>query len=316
MRYAKKITAFFLSLVVILCIPLFSVSAAGSLTDWLFGGPYATDFYYPAGGNSAVVDVKSGNVYRRFVFPNNSNVSVGFDNGQLVMMWTASDVSDIVYNYYNYSPETGFDVHDYEYVKPIISGSGNVYLGQIFFPLTVDGVITNVTVDSENNPDGIIKTLPFPDASIAEEHKTQSMISQLINDIKDWFSNLIESMGNFFTELANKISGFFIELGNKIGGFFEKLWNKLWWGNEEGESEYQPPDVGSKFDEVVANLNDWLNQFKGFSDTIEGQGTEIASYISTGSDAINSFLSYAPVPIVVFLTFAIVFVVVRKVVGR
>lgn len=316
MRYVKRFIAVFALSAILLCIPLFSVSAAGSLTDWLFGGPYATDFYYPAGGDSAVVDIKAGNVYRRFVFPNNSNVSVGFDNGQLVMMWTASDVSDIVYNYYNYSPETGFDVHDYEYVKPIISGSGNVYLGQIFFPLTVDGVITNVTVDSENNPDGIIKTLPFPDASIAEEHKTQSMISQLINDIKDWFSNLIESMGNFFTELANKISGFFTDLGNKIGVFFTTLWNKIWWGNEEGESEYQPPDVGSKFDDVITSLNDWLSQLKGFSDTVDSQGDEVAEYVSTGSNAVTKFLSYAPAPILIFLTFAVVFVVVRKVVGR
>lgn len=327
MRYAKRIIAFLVLSAIILCMPLFSVSAAGSLSDWLYGGPYATDFYYPAGGSSAVVDIKAGNVYRRFVFPNNSNVAVAFDGGQLIMMWSASDDSDIAYNYYNYSPDTGFNVHDYEYVKPIISGSGNVYLGEIRFPLAVDGVITNVNVESENNPDGIIKTLPFPDSSIAEEHKTQGMIAQLIQDIKDWFSNLIESMGNFFTELANKIGNFFTELGNKIGGFFTdlankigdfftKLWNKIWWGNENGESEYEPPDVGSKFDEVIASLNDWLSQLKGFSDTVDSQGDEVAEYISTGSNAVTKFLTYAPAPILIFLTFGIVFVVVRKVVGR
>lgn len=316
MRYVKRFIAVFALSAILLCIPLFSVSAAGSLNDWLFGGPYATDFYYPAGGNSAVVDVKAGDIYRRFVFPNNSNVSVGVKSGQLVMLWSASDVSDVAFNYYDYSPDTGFDVHNYEYVKPTITQDGDVYLGQIFFPLTVDGVVTNVIVDSVDNPEGVAKTLPFPDLNIAEEHKTQGMIAQLIQDIKDWFSNLIESMGNFFTELANKISGFFTELGDKIGGFFTTLWNKIWWGNEAGESEYEPPDVGSKFDDVITSLNDWLSQLKGFSDTVDSQGDEVAGYISTGSDFATKFLTYAPAPILIFLTFGIVFVVVRKVVGR
>lgn len=246
--------------------------SGGTLTDWFFGGPYATDFYYPAGGNSAVVDVKAGDIYRRFVFPNNSNVSVGFQNGQLLMMWSASDVSDIVYNYYDYSPDTGFAVDKYDYVKPIISGSGNVYLGQIFFPLTVDGVITNINVESEFNPDGIIKTLPFPDASIAEEHRTQSMISQLISDIKDWFSNLIESMGNFFTELGNKISSGFTALGDRIKGFFTQL-------VEDIKGLFVPSD--GFFDEYSNNFELWARQHFGFLfETLEIVDTAINKYVS------------------------------------
>lgn len=259
-----------LSVLLSLCVC--SVSASGSLTDWFFGGPYATDFYHPAGGNSAVVDVKAGDVYRRFVFPNNSNVVVGFDNGQFIMMWTASEVSDVAYNYYNYTPDVGFDVHDYEYVKPIVSSSGNVYLGEIRFPLPVDGAITNVSVDNENDPNGIIKTLPFPDANIAEEHKTQGMISQLIQNIKDWFSNLIESMGNFFTELGNKISSGFTALGDKIKGFFTQL-------VEDIKGLFIPSD--GFFDEFSKKFETWAREHFGFLfETIEIIDTTLTKLIN------------------------------------
>lgn len=295
--------------------------ATSILTDWFNSPPYATDFRLPAGQDSVVVDVISntGRYARRYVFPQGCNCFVVVnDSLNMSLVWNTDNADDVLYMYTDYDYDTGtFNVDSYSTIYPDATTGGR-YAKTITYAagsslITVGGYVTNgLIIDTT----GLGRSLAFPDAGIVEEKKTQGMISQLISDIKDWFSNLIDSMGNFFTELADKISGFFTNLGNEIGGFFTTLWNKIWWGNEAGESEYEPPNVGSKFDEVVADLNDWLSQLKGFSDTIDSQGDEVAGYLSTGSNFINTFLSVAPAPILIFLSFGVIFVVVRKVVGR
>lgn len=292
------------------------------LTDWFSSGPYDTDFRLPAGQDSVVVDViaSNGRYARRYVFPQGATSAGVYvnDEQQMALIWTSTNENDVLYMYTSYDYDTGaFDVNSYSTIYPTETVEGK-YLGNVTYAagssiLTVGGYVTNGLIADET---GLGRSLSFPDGVILEEKKTQGMIATLTQNIVDWFSNLIDSMGNFFTELANKISGFFTELGDKIGGFFTTLWNKIWWGNEAGESEYEPPDVGSKFDEVVADLNDWLSQLKGFSDTIDSQGDEVAGYLSTGSNFINTFLSVAPAPILIFLSFGVIFVVVRKVVGR
>lgn len=287
--------------------------AASILTDWFNSGPYATDFRLPAGNDSVVVDVISNNgrYARRYVFPQGSWAGVYISSSSNVTFaWTTENPKDCLYMYTSYDYNTGtFDVNSYSVIYPTEASSGK-YVGSVVYAagglVTLGGLVTNGLIEFENTSvSSLGKSLAFPDGVVLEEKKTQGMISQLISDIKDWFSNLIESMGNFFTESVNK-----------IGDFFTKLWNKIWWGNEAGESEYEPPDVGSKFDDVIDSLNDWLSQLKGFSDTVNNQGDEVAGYISTGSNAVTKFLTYAPAPILIFLTFGVVFVVVRKVVGR
>ena len=324
MRYKKLLV---IVVTILLFIPLFSFSsfAAGSLSDWFSTGPYYTDFLSPAGENSVVYDIiaSNGSYRRRYVFPESAydvNVLIS-SNGQVTFTGSTRNPGDVIYMYSSYDTATGkFDTTKYvtiaavpfddHYSLKVSYAAGSGYLA-------AGGIVTNspLVLGSESDRNKVL-VKPFPKSDSMEHEKTQGMISQLISDIKDWFSNLIESMGNFFTELANKISGFFTALGDKIGGFFTTLWNKIWWGNEAGESEYEPPDVGSKFDDVIASLNDWLSQLKGFSDTVNSQGDEVAEYVSTGSNAVTKFLTYAPSPILIFLTFAIVFVVVRKVVGR
>lgn len=325
MRYVKRFIAVFALSAILLCIPLFSASAAGSLNDWFSTGPYYIDFLSPAGENSVVYDLvdSNGNYKRRYVFPDSAydvNILVNDSTGYVTLTGSTRNAGDVIYMYYEYDSVTGsFNPDKYALIKAVPFDGD--YALQVKYStnssLVLGGCVTNSSLVIANTPwKEKILVKAFPNSQLQEEKKTQGMISQLISDIKDWFSNLIDSMGNFFTELGNKIGGFFTDLSNQIGDFFTKLWNKIWWGNEEGESEYQPPDVGSKFDDVITSLNDWLSQLKGFSDTVDSQGDEVAGYISTGSNAVTKFLSYAPAPILIFLTFAIVFVVVRKVVGR
>lgn len=302
--------------------PINALSAEDSLFYWTDSEPYTNDFPLPAGEGSVICEFwTASNERRRVVFPSGSNVTIvrNVSTGQMSFVWSCPSlsVSDTCIIYLQES-NGSFTSDHFAVVPPTKGSDGKYYLGTwtSYSNWKVVGYLCNqeINVDAPSPQNGQFKA--FPTSSLVEEKKTQGMISQLISDIKDWFSNLIDSMGNFFTELANKISGFFTALGDKIGGFFTTLWNKIWWGNEAGESEYEPPDVGSKFDDVIEKLNSWLDDLKGFSDSINSQGDEVAGYLSTGSNFINTFLSVAPAPILIFLSFGVIFVVVRKVVGR
>lgn len=284
--------------------------ASSILTDWFNSGPYETDFRLPAGQDSVVVDViaSNGRYARRYVFP--QGVSCGVyvnDEQQMALVWSTTNADDVLYMYTSYDYDTGtFDVNSYSTIYPTETTDGKYFTSVSYAAgssyLTVGGYVTNGLIADET---GLGRSLAFPDGVILEEQKTQGMIATLTQNIKDWFSGLIDNMSSFFTAL-----------GDKIGDFFTTLWNKIWWGNEAGESEYEPPDVGSKFDDVIEKLNSWLDDLKGFSDTIDSQGDEVAGYLSTGSNFINTFLSAAPSCILIFLSFGVIFVVVRKVVGR
>ncbi|MGM9926902.1 MAG: hypothetical protein ACI35P_03035, partial [Bacillus sp. (in: firmicutes)] len=60
----------------------------------------------------------------------------------------------------------------------------------------------------------------------------------------------------------------------------------------------------------------WLEQLDGFADTIEEAGESAHEYISKGTEIFTGFLSVAPTAVIALITFGIVFIVVRKIVGR
>lgn len=254
--------------------------ATSILPDWFNSGPYATDFRLPAGNDSVVVDVISNNgrYARRYVFPQGSWAGVYINSSaNVTFAWTTENPKDCLYMYtaYDYSSGT-FDVNSYTVIYPTEAASGK-YIGSVLYgaggAVTLGGLVTNGLIEFENSSvSSLGKSLAFPDGVILEEKKTQGMISQLISDIKDWFSNLIESMGNFFTELANKISGFFTQLGDRIKGFFTQL-------VEDIKGLFVPSD--GFFDEYSDNFEAWAREHFGFLfETLEIVDTAINKYVS------------------------------------
>lgn len=163
--------------------------------------------------------------------------------------------------------------------------------------------------------------------------------------IGEWFSDLKIAMSGFFDGLGDRISGFFTNLGNsikerftdlknnlksffddvgdwfstlgdKISGFFDKLWNRIWWGNEEGEAAYQKPVINNKMNDIISTLQDYQTKLKGTIDTIDTASDDVSEYISTGTSLVNGIVGVAGAGFTALIVFGIVFVLVRKVVGR
>lgn len=101
-----------------------------------------------------------------------------------------------------------------------------------------------------------------------------------------------------------------------LSGFFEKLWNRIWWGNENGESEYVKPTISNKLLDILATLQDYQEKLKGTIDTIGSAASDVANYISAGTSFVNGVVGVAGAGFTALIVFGIVFVLVRKVVGR
>lgn len=152
--------------------------------------------------------------------------------------------------------------------------------------------------------------------------------------ISTFFSGLTDSISGFFSDLKqsivnqfNNVKQWFVDLGNDIKGFFTSLKNYLLYFEDpvtldsngvpigaDGKPVYTNP-FASKIDEFEQTINGWLTQIQNFVNQIGSAGTSVSSYIKNGSSVVTGVLGAVPV-LTAVLTFALLLLVVRKVVGR
>lgn len=151
----------------------------------------------------------------------------------------------------------------------------------------------------------------------------KAKLTTLIDTIKDKFSELSKSISGFFTDLKtnlttwfNNVKTWFSSLGDRISGFFDKLWNRIYWGNENGESEYDKPVIDNKLNDILSKLQEYQLNLKGSIDTISSASADVSTYIAKGTELVNGVVGVAGTGFTALIVFGIVFVLVRKVVGR
>lgn len=145
---------------------------------------------------------------------------------------------------------------------------------------------------------GYIGTFTPPSAE-ALEHQTQK--------------GILDTLKSIPTNIANSIKGFFTSLGDRIGNFFTSLKNYLLYF-QETEPEHVNP-----FKDITMSIEDFFDEkigdFYAFKTTLNSSLDNIIDYVSTGSGIVNQFLTGLPI-VTAFITFFVVFFIVRKVVGR
>lgn len=148
----------------------------------------------------------------------------------------------------------------------------------------------------------------------------------ILNSIKEGFNKLWEwlkgiwdsikeiptKIGQFITSLGDRISTFFSNLTNSIKGFFADLWDKIW----NGDGSVPPFDNNNKFAQVIEKLNEWTAKIKEFSGSVDSSADTVTGYLQSGTSFLNSAMGAFPAALTAVLGFALVFIVVRKVVGR
>lgn len=184
----------------------------------------------------------------------------------------------------------------------------------------------NVTVESEST--GFFNSVKQFFQQLFEKltgafENIGNWFSELGNTIKEWFQSLINNIKTFFSELGenlrkwfSNIGQWFTDIGDRIGEFFTKLWNRIWWGNENGESEYEKPVINNKLNDIIDTLEDYQEQLHSTIITIGNAADSVSSYISTGTELVNGIINVAGAGFTALIVFGIVFILVRKVVGR
>lgn len=99
------------------------------------------------------------------------------------------------------------------------------------------------------------------------------------------------------------------DLDNSIDKGVEKI--------ENAGSDSPPLDTDiSAFQSAIDTMNGWLDQLDQFADSIDSAGQTASAYISKGTELFNGFMGIAPASVIALVAFGVVFLVIRKIVGR
>lgn len=117
------------------------------------------------------------------------------------------------------------------------------------------------------------------------------------------------------TELTFYVNDFTItditteDLDNSIDKGVQKI--------EDVGSDEPPLDTDiSAFQSAIDTMNGWLDQLNEFADSIDSAGDTAHEYISKGTELFNGFMGVAPASVIALVAFGVVFLVIRKIVGR
>lgn len=86
---------------------------------------------------------------------------------------------------------------------------------------------------------------------------------------------------------------------------------------ENAGSDSPPLDTDiSVFQSAIDTMNSWLDQLDEFANSIDSSGETAHEYISKGTELFNGFMGVAPASVIALVAFGVVFLVIRKIVGR
>lgn len=100
-----------------------------------------------------------------------------------------------------------------------------------------------------------------------------------------------------------------VDLDSSIDKGVEKI--------ENAGSDSPPLDTDiSAFQSAIDTMNGWLDQLNEFADSIDSAGYTAHEYISKGTELFNGFMGVAPASVIALVAFGVVFLVIRKIIGR
>lgn len=86
--------------------------------------------------------------------------------------------------------------------------------------------------------------------------------------------------------------------------------------NNAGEDMSDINDNIDEVNDIVDQLDEWISELDVFADRIDDAADGVADALDTGSDLLSNFLSICPPIVLALFAFALVFLVVRKIIGR
>ena len=266
----------------------------------------------PATSSSALYTSKSITNWRPINYwrgNNNPTITSVSDNGYngIKYVW-ASNASPNSISHLNSVPQWTFFKSERKYrisftvsIKSSLKGSFNFYLANPTSPTE-----PVVTLLSHTAPTGSSQDLGQASRSYSLDLTMPNGVDVLIP---------IVNASVYGTEFSFYINDFTVtditteDLDNSIDKGVQKI--------ENAGSDEPPLDTDiSAFQSAIDTMNGWLDQLDEFADSIDTAGQTASAYISKGTELFNGFMGIAPASVIALVAFGVVFLVIRKIVGR
>ena len=267
------------------------LSAPVTSSDAVYSYKSVTDFIPTniwRGSNSPVV-----------TFPDPFNL--GFTSVKYV--WASNDNGQTFYHYNSMTPFTKLQGgRKYRISFTVLfsrfSGSFNFYLS------------------NKSSPDSSLITLfEASSSNLQNSGKSVSVDFTLPEGSLNVVPVVKGSLNSSGTELYFYINNFTItditteDLDNSIDKGVQKI--------ENAGSDEPPLDTDiSAFQSAIDTMNGWIDQLNEFANSIDSAGQTVNEYISKGTELFNGFMGIAPASVIALVAFGVVFLVIRKIVGR
>ena len=224
----------------------------------------------------------------------------GFTAVQYV--WASNDNGQTFYHYNSMTPFTKLQ-------------GGRKYRVSFTIKFSRSNGIFNFYLANKSSPDSSLITL-F-EASSANLQNTGKSVSVDFTLPEGSFNVVPVVKGTLSkgTELFFYINDFTItditteDLDNSIDKGVQKI--------ENAGSDEPPLDTDiSAFQSAIDTMNGWLDQLDEFANSIDSAGQTVSEYISKGTELFDGFMGIAPASVIALVAFGVVFLVIRKIVGR
>ncbi|MGN1161207.1 MAG: hypothetical protein ACI4SX_03065, partial [Candidatus Fimenecus sp.] len=239
---------------------------------------------------------------------NNPTITSVSDNGYngIKYVW-ASNASPNTVNHLNSVPVFNFFKSERKYRFTFTLNIKSYYKGNFEFYLA-----------SPSSPSEPVVTLcsisaPSGSPSFLSHSQSYSLDVSLPNGVTSLIPIIKASVyGNDFILYINDFTVTDItteDLDNSIDKGVQKI--------ENAGSDEPPLDTDiSAFQSAIDTMNGWLEQLDEFADSIDSAGETASEYISKGTELFNGFMGIAPASVIALVAFGVVFLVIRKIVGR
>lgn len=189
---------------------------------------------------------------------------------------------------------------------------------------------------------GYTDLLPYYIAQYPDSVKTaidsigtnQSMLTNYYNALDsslDTLNHNVAVMSNNVDELQSQVSELQSQLSSQSGEYQSALSNAQSEIESNAQSAAQSAaddvvnagedvsdidDDMSDVNDIVDTLDGWIEDLDAFADTIDDTADEVADALDYADDFLSGFLSACPAIVIALFSFALVFLIVRKIIGR
>lgn len=137
----------------------------------------------------------------------------------------------------------------------------------------------------------------------------QGQNDELLTEVSELRSQVDEQSGEFQSALNNAQSSIESNANAAASQAADDI-------NNAGEDMSDINDNIDEVNDIVDQLDEWISELDVFADRIDDAADGVADALDTGSDLLSNFLSICPPIVLALFAFALVFLVVRKIIGR